>query len=80
MNTAAWMPCKWHLQGSHQDPVFIESTGPTGFAIRRGCSVLAKDGEWEYEPMPSGRDNDFLTRCRYATFDEAVAMYASITK
>jgi hypothetical protein len=29
--------------------------------------VLNKLGEWEFEPLPSSRDDDFLSRCRYAT-------------
>lgn len=33
--------------------------------------VLAKDGEWECEPMPSGRDEAFYARCRFDTFEEA---------
>jgi hypothetical protein len=28
-------------------------------------SVLANDGQWEYEPLPSSRDAEFLARCRY---------------
>lgn len=41
--------------------------------VKRGDShCLNKDGEWEYEPLPSSRDDDFLTRCRYSTADEAI--------
>lgn len=32
---------------------------------------LNRDGEWEYEPRPSERDEEFLARCRF-TRDEAV--------
>jgi len=35
--------------------------------------VLNKDGEWEYEPQPSSRDDAFIARTRWATFDEALA-------
>lgn len=34
--------------------------------------VLNKDGVWEYEPMPSSRDDEFLDRCRFDTFEDAV--------
>ena len=36
---------------------------------RRYC--LNKEGEWEYEPMPSSRDDDFYARCRWDTVEEA---------
>lgn len=36
-------------------------------------SVLGKGGEWEYEPMPSSRDDEFLARCRFASAEEAMA-------
>jgi hypothetical protein len=38
-----------------------------------GGACLNRDGGWEYEPMPSARDRDFLVRCRFR-FEEAVAM------
>lgn len=36
--------------------------------------VLNKNGEWEYQPLPSSRTEDFYQRCRYATLEEAVAV------
>lgn len=45
--------------------------GSTLWAVRRTGSCLSKEGEWEYEPLPSNRDADFLSRCRYATPHEA---------
>lgn len=35
-------------------------------------SCLNRDGEWEYEPQPSSRDDEFYARCRFASLDEAV--------
>lgn len=40
-------------------------------------NVLNKQGEWEWEPTPSNRDDEFLARCRYATLTEASAMLAA---
>jgi len=38
------------------------------WAIRKSSgSVLNNLGEWEHEPLPSCRDEEFLARCRYAT-------------
>lgn len=43
----------------------------TKYAVRDGSMVLSKSGEWEYEPMPSSRDDDFYARCRFDTLAEA---------
>lgn len=43
------------------------------WAVKDGSCCLAKDGEWEYEPLPSSRDEEFIARCRYATKEEALA-------
>ncbi|WP_027817100.1 hypothetical protein [Paraburkholderia bannensis] len=40
---------------------------------KRGSDVLNKDGDWEYEPLPSSRDDAFLARCRFANAAEAIA-------
>ena len=45
--------------------------GSTLWAVRRGGNVLGRDGEWEYEPLPSSRDDDFFARFRFATIDAA---------
>jgi hypothetical protein len=41
------------------------------FAVRRGNSCLTMGGEWEYEPLPSDRDDEFYRRCRFASFEAA---------
>lgn len=50
-----------------------QMSGPDLWAVRYRGDVLNKQGEWEWEPMPSGRDEDFLARARFATSDEAIA-------
>jgi len=46
------------------------------WAVRRdGCSALNKNGEWEFESLPSSRDAAYLARCRYATPLEAHDAY-----
>jgi len=46
-------------QGPHKPP-------HDWWAVRdgRGC-CLNSDGEWEYEPQPSSRKDDFLARTRF---------------
>lgn len=42
------------------------------FAVRNiAGSCLNKDGEWEFEPLPSNRSDEFFLRCRYETFEAA---------
>lgn len=47
--------------------------GPALWAVRFNGSVLNKQGEWEWEPMPSSRDDEFLARCRWDSAEEAIA-------
>jgi len=56
-------------------PVTIESRGSTGWAIVNGRSCLNRDGEWEYESMPSERKEEFIARTRWATAGEALAYW-----
>jgi len=46
--------------------------GPPKWAVRRNGRCLNTDGKWEYEPMPSSRDDEFLARCRFSTVREAL--------
>jgi hypothetical protein len=41
--------------------------------VREHGNVLNKTGEWEWEPIPSERDDEFLDRCRFDTPHEALA-------
>ena len=42
------------------------------WAIRNASrSCLNKSGQWEFEPMPSSRDDAFLQRCRWDTPEKA---------
>lgn len=50
-----------------------QSDGSVLWAVRAGGNVLNKQREWEWEPMPSGRDADFRARCRFATAHDALA-------
>lgn len=53
----------------------IVSRGEGRWAISRGSgSTLNTDFEWEYEPMPSNRDDDYLSRNRF-TLEEAFAHF-----
>ncbi len=42
------------------------------WAVRNAGNCLNKSGEWEWEPMPSSRDDEFLARCRFDSLNEAI--------
>jgi hypothetical protein len=46
--------------------------GKTMWAVRNGFGCLNADGEFEYEPMPSSRDDEFLARCRFPSAQDAL--------
>jgi len=82
------MAVKWliwgHSMEAHPDkrPVYIEvREGPKGrkYAVTRDSEVLAKDGAWEYEPMPSSRTDEFIERTRFNSFDEAFNHFKKVT-
>lgn len=54
----------------------LKREGPATWAVRLDGDCLNRQGEWEWEPMPSGRDEDFLARCRFDTAEEAIAAAA----
>lgn len=65
-------PVKYRYLPHEKVEVFIENTGKA-WAIRMDGYVLNCDGDWEHEPQPSSRTEEFLIRCRFETPDEAVA-------
>ncbi|KWU24783.1 hypothetical protein [Burkholderia cenocepacia] len=45
---------------------------PDRWAVRKFGSALSVDGSFEYEPMPSSRDDAFYARCRFDTVANAL--------
>jgi hypothetical protein len=50
-----------------------QMAGPDKWAVRSNGDCLNTSGEWEWEPMPSSRDDEFLARCRFNSPQEAMA-------
>jgi len=50
----------------------MQIKGPDKWKVTDGFSCLNKNGEWEYEPIPSARDKEFLARCRFDSAQEAI--------
>lgn len=54
----------------------LQRDGSFKWAVRRSPGVcMTQDGEWEFEPMPSSRDADFMARCRYESAEVAYATW-----
>jgi len=45
---------------------------PALWAVRWQGDCLSCDGEWEWEPSPSNREDEWLARFRYATAADAL--------
>lgn len=57
----------------------VEQTRGGGkWAVRINGNCLATTGEWELEPMPSGRDDSFLSRCRFNSAEEAYSAWENV--
>jgi len=59
------------------EEITVVHRGHDRWAISNRTSVYNTDGEWEYEPMPSSRDDEFFDRCRYSR-DEAIKIAQSL--
>lgn len=52
----------------------IQRDGSALFAVTQRGWTANKDGEWEYEPIPSSRDDAYLARCRWDDWEMAALM------
>lgn len=52
--------------------VQVEASGNGRWAVRNGGRCLNKDGEWEYEPLPSSRSAEWLDTVRWDDLTEAI--------
>jgi hypothetical protein len=51
------------------------SYGETRWSIRQGSHVLNRNLEWEYEPLPSSRTDEYLERVRFHSPEEALTVW-----
>lgn len=63
--------CAYELPDEVRLELVRQRKGPPLWAVRRHGMCMGKDGEWEWEPSPSNRDDAFLARCRFAMPQEA---------
>jgi hypothetical protein len=55
--------------------VTIQERGQKSWSICQPGMVMNKRGEWEYEPFPSQRSQDFISRTRWPSPEEAYEFY-----
>lgn len=60
---------------NHNHSVTIEYRASNKWAICDGRRCLSKNGTFEFEPMPSSRDDEFLNRTRFDSMMEAYDFY-----
>lgn len=79
--TLVLVPCEFRMANNKpvgypiEDIRLVEKQrpdGPSRWSIMVGGNCLNKEGEVEYEPSPSNRDEAFFARCRYDTQYEAL--------
>ena len=56
-------------------PVYQENPEIILWKITDSTYCLNKHGKWEYEPLPSSRTNDFLSRCRFDSLEDAITVW-----
>ena len=49
----------------------VQWRGDDRYAVKRHSLVLGADGEWDYEPLPSSRDDAWIATHRFS-YDEAL--------
>jgi hypothetical protein len=77
-------PISFEVVGGLTEPteVRIEERDAQRWVVVCGREVLSKDGGWEHEPNPSSRTDEFKTRTRFASPEEALtalkALYVGV--
>lgn len=72
--------CAYRLPCDAKIEEVQQRTGASLWAVRRSGACLNNEGQWEYEPMPSSRDNDFLARCRWPTAESAYEAWEALAE
>ena len=70
--------CEWRLGEPGLDELRIveraRPEGPPRFAVTWRGRVANRQREWELEPTPSSRDDDFLARTRWELWEDAAVI------
>jgi hypothetical protein len=67
--------CEWRVGPAGFDELRIverpQIDGSLLYAVAWRGRVANREREWEFEPIPSSRDEDFICRCRFAEWYQA---------
>lgn len=67
-----WVPTRYSLlDGSCHIDCVINFKNEKSYVIRKWVEVLNTSLEWEFEPQPSSRTEEFLKRTRFPTISKA---------
>lgn len=61
-----------HRPAGHIRELHVEWRGDDAWAIVDPGFNLNHEGDWEWEPRPSSRDDEFFARCRWPSAREAI--------
>jgi hypothetical protein len=76
-----WVPTRWRIKNdttgrSVEIQERLSAKIPESrYVVFSGGEVLNSDGEWEWEPMPSSRTEEFIGRTRCPSFEAAAIRY-----
>lgn len=59
------------FESRHLWSLTVEYRGRDRWAVRNGRECLSRDGEWDFEPSPGNREQDWITAHRFS-LDEAL--------
>lgn len=71
VNGHMWTDMNKFRDGDHYH-LSVEYRGPKAWTIANHSCSLNRNGEWEYEPYPSNRTDEFIERTRYGSPREAL--------
>jgi hypothetical protein len=75
-------PIAYRIEG--EEDIKIEARKQRGgeikWVVSNGRGVLNRELEWEWEPMPSNREGDFLARTRFDSVNEAYECFLQTSK
>lgn len=64
------------LNGRYPEGVQVVDTcsrdDDKSWAIRASGRCMNHEGDWEFEPLPSSRTDEFFARCRWPTLEAAL--------
>lgn len=74
-----WDATRWTTNDENSGKVFIDkiqNKNGVSFAVRDIFGMCLNDGyKFEFEPMPSNRDEKFFKRCRFSSLESAQSAY-----